>query len=144
MLDRWTMAWLAVCAALALHLADEVFNGSLGLYADFARVVGWVWPSIDMPPFQRDVWLINLAGTILVLFALTWLVRRRSGVMVTASYLLAAFATANGVLHLLAAAALKSTIPGLWSAPLMVAAGLFLFLAIPHKRGDAGDSRATT
>lgn len=143
MLDRWTMAWLAVCAALALHLADEVFNGSLGLYADFARVVGWVWPSIDMPPFQRDVWLINLAGTILVLFALTWLVRRRSGVMVTASYLLAAFATANGVLHLLAAAALKSTIPGLWSAPLMVAAGLFLFLAIPHKREDVGRSRAT-
>lgn len=142
MLDRWTMAWLAACVALAVHLADEVFYGSLGLYADFARVLGWIWPSLSMPPFHREVWLLNLTGAILVLFALTWLVRQRRGVMVIASYLLAAFATANGVLHLLAAAALKSVIPGLWSAPLMIAAGLFLFLAIPHKRGDEGRTQA--
>jgi hypothetical protein len=144
MLDRWTTAWLAVCAALALHLADEVFFGSLGLYADFARVIGWIWPSIEMPPFHREVWLINLAGATLVLFALAWLVRQQRGVMVTASYLLAAFATANGVLHFLAAAALKSMIPGMWSAPLLIAAGLFLFLSIPHKRDDGGRVRATS
>jgi hypothetical protein len=41
------------------------------------------------------------------------------------------------VLHLLGAAALKSAVPGVLTAPLLVAAGLFLFVAIPRTQGAA-------
>lgn len=131
--DRWTAAWLFTCFALAAHLIDEVWHGSYGLYADAGRVLNLIVPSLQLPEFRREVWLVNLSGAILVLFALTWLVRKRNPVMVVASYALAAFVTINGAIHFLTAAALKSIIPGLWTAPLLFAAGFFLFLAVPHK-----------
>lgn len=141
--DQWTAAWLFTCFALAAHLADEVWHGSFGLYADAGRVLNLILPSLELPAFQRELWLVNIAGAILVLFALTWLVRRRSTIMVIASYALAAFVTINGAIHLLAAAALKSMIPGLWTAPLLLAGGFFLFVAIPRDSGHpAGAAHA--
>lgn len=139
--DHWTTAWLVVCVVLAVHIVDEVVNGSFGLYEDVGRVLMIVFPSLELPPFQRDVWLVNLGGTLIVLFALTWWVRARSPLMATASYLLAAFATANGVLHLLAVAALKGLVPGAWTAPVLIAAGLYLFTSIPG-RTQRNDVRA--
>jgi hypothetical protein len=53
--------------------------------------------------------------------------------MVIASYVFAGFLTANAVLHLLTAAMLKAFPAGTWTAPLMLAAGLFLFVSVAKK-----------
>ena len=133
--DHWTAAWFVVCLALATHVVDEIWHGSYGLYEDAGRLLMLLFPALELPPFQREVWFINLGGALLVLFALTWWVRVRGPLMTTASYLLAAFATANGVLHLLTVAALKNLVPGAWTALLLIAAGLYLFVAIPRRNG---------
>ena len=134
MFDRWTLAWLGVCAALAVHLADEVINGSTGLYGDFVQLFSFLFPFLELPTFRREIWLINLGGAIVVLFALTWMVARRRSPMAAASYLLAAFVTLNGVLHLTTAVAVRHMIPGAWTASLLVVTGLLLFLAVPRER----------
>jgi hypothetical protein len=133
---RWTAAWLLTVLALAAHAADEVLHGSYGLYEDWGRILMALFPSFEMPPFKRELWLANLGGALAVLLALTWLVWMQRGVMIVASYALAAFATLNGALHLLIAAALKTTVPGALSAPLLVATGLFLFIAVPRRHGN--------
>jgi hypothetical protein len=135
--NRWALAWLLVSVALAAHVADEIWHGSYGLYEDVAQIVSLIYPALELPRFNRAVWYVNLGGALAALLALTWLVRAGRRVMVPASYALATFATANGVLHLLGAAALKSAVPGVLTAPLLVAAGLFLFVAIPRTQGAA-------
>lgn len=138
---RWTAAWLLTVLALAAHAADEVLHGSYGIYEDWGRILMTILPSLELPPFNREVWLVNLGGALAVLLALTWLVWLQRGVMIAASYTLAAFTTLNGVLHLLAAAALKTMVPGAWSAPVLIAAGLFLFIAVPRRAQGAAAPR---
>jgi len=134
-IDRWTIAWLAASLAVAVHIVDEVAHGAYGLYVDVAWLLRLVAPVVEMPPFREEVWLINLAGSVIVLLALTWLVWMRRGPMVVASYVFAAFLTANAVFHLFAAAMLKSIPPGTWTAPLLLAAGLFLFVSVAWRGG---------
>jgi hypothetical protein len=141
--DHWTTAWLVACLALAAHVTEEVLSGSYGLYEDVGRVLILLFPSLELPPFQREVWLINLGGALIALVALTWWIKTRGPLTATASYVLAAFASGNGALHLLAIAALKSMVPGAWTAPLLIAAGLYLFVAVPQRGRRVGPAPGT-
>ena len=131
--DRWTTAWLVTCLTFAIHIADEAYHGSFGFYADMASLITSVMPSLEVPPFRYEVWLINLVGALAVLLALTPLVRARRSLMIAGSYLLAAFVTSNAALHLYMAITMKALVPGLYTAPLMLAAGLFLFSSVSEK-----------
>lgn len=133
MVDRWTSAWFAACVVLAAHVVDEVVHGSYGLYSDVGWLLDAAAPWLDLPPFREEVWLVNISGALAVLFGLTVLVWLRRGPMAVASFALAAFVTANGVLHLLGAVALGAMIPGTWTAPLMILTGLFLFVSVERK-----------
>ena len=98
-------------------------------HRDLEAMVTNIMPSIHMAPFNFEVWLINLTGSMLVLFALTPLVRARSPLMVPASFLFAAFLTANASLHIVMAITRERFVTGSITAPLLLAAGLFLFIS---------------
>lgn len=130
--DRWTWAWLFACVAFAIHIAEEIVYGSFGVYADFEMLLNNLFPVIKLPEYRYEVWLTNLIGAAVVLFALTWLVYAKRGPMRLASYLFAAFLTVNGVAHLYAALTMNVYFPGAATAALLVLAGLALFIAIPN------------
>jgi len=135
--DRWTVAWLVLSLVLALHVADEVLNGTLAFYRDLSDFIAEYLPFAKIPPFRPGLWLINLSGAALVLIALTWLVYKRRGPMRLASYVLATFATANAMLHIMMSLAVQHVMPGTLTSPLILAASLFLFVSIPADE-DAG------
>ena len=129
--DRWTAAWLMLSLALALHVADEVLNGTLAFYRDLSDFVAEYLPFAKLPAFRFELWLINLCGAALVLIAMTWLVYKRQGQMRLASYVLATFATANAMLHIMMSLAVGHLMPGALTSPLILAAALFLLVSIP-------------
>ena len=131
-LDRWTVAWFLGCLAFAIHIAEEITNGSYGFYADVDVFVSAIFPQFRLPPYRYEVWLTNIIGAAIVLFALTWLVYVKRGPMRLASYFFATFLTLNGIGHLYAALTMSAYFPGAVTAGLLVAAGLFLFVSIPH------------
>lgn len=139
--DRWTAAWLVLSLAFALHVADEVLNGTFAFYRDLADFMADYLPMLKFPAFRPEVWLINLSGAALALIALTWLVYKRQGPMRFASYAFAIFATANAMLHIMVSLAVAHTMPGSLTAPLMLAAALFLFASIPEESGANGRAR---
>ena len=132
--DRWTMAWLAGCIAFAVHIGEEIVNGSYGVYADIEVFLGTIFPWFKLPPYRYDVWLINLIGTAAILFALTWLVYVKRGPMRIASYAFATFLTLNGIGHLYAALTMSTYFPGAVTAAGLLATGLFLFVSIPASK----------
>jgi tryptophan-rich sensory protein len=131
-LDRWTVAWFLGCVAFAVHIAEEIAYGSFGVYADLDVFLTTLFPSLRLPEYRYEVWLADLIGAAVLLFAFTWLVYTKRGPMRLASYLFATFLTANGMGHLYAALTMETYFPGAVTAGLLVLAGLFLFVAIPH------------
>lgn len=141
-ISRWTAAWLVSCTVFCLHIIDEGLHGSFGFYSDLERLLTTIVPSLSITPFNLDVWLINMTGTLLVLFLLTPLVARGHSLMVPASFAFAAFLSGNAALHMLVALGRGEAVTGSLTAPLMLAAGLFLFLSTGRathrpKSGDA-------
>ena len=136
-LDSWTVAWFTACVAFAGHILDEALHGTFGFYSDLESMMTNIMPSMHMVPFHFEVWLVNLTGTMLVLFALTPLVRARNPLMLPASYLFAAFLTANASLHIVMAVARQQFVTGSITAPVVLAAGLFLFISTARHRLSA-------
>lgn len=127
--SRWTVAWFLACLVFALHIVDEGFHGTFGFYSDLERFVNLLLPSLNLTPFNFDVWLVNMSGTLFVLFLLTILVQRANPLMLPASYLFAAFLSGNSAFHLLMTIGRGEPVTGALTSPLMLAAGLFLFVA---------------
>jgi hypothetical protein len=126
------MAWLFGCIVFAIHIAEEIAYGSFGVYADFNVFVNTLFPSIELPPYKYEIWLTNLIGACVLLFAFTWLVYVKRGPMRIASYLFATFLTLNGIGHLYAALGMTTYFPGAVTASLLLIGGLVLFVSIPE------------
>jgi hypothetical protein len=141
-ISRWAAAWLVSCVIFCLHILDEGLHGSFGFYSDLERLLSILVPSLNITPFNFDVWLINMTGTLIVLFLLTPLVARGNSLMVPASFAFAAFLSGNAALHMLVAIGRGEAVTGSLTAPLMLAAGLFLFLSTGKatRRPKPGDA----
>ncbi len=131
-ISRWTAAWLVSCMVFCLHIIDEGLNGSFGFYSDLERMLTALMPSLSITPFNFEVWLVNMTGTLLVLFLMTPLVARGSALMVPASFAFATFLSGNAALHMLLALGRGEVVTGSLTAPPMLLAGLFLFLSTGH------------
>ncbi len=132
-LHRWTVAWFVLGAVLALHIAEEATSGSYWAYGETMDFLRRLFPSLPIPRFQFEVWLLDIAGAILALLSLTWLVQKRSQIMRPASFALATFTTANAMQHILFSLASDRVLGGTVTSPLLLAASLFLLLSIPRR-----------
>lgn len=125
----WTIAWLSLCVALAAHVVEEAQAVS-GAGIELLRLV---FPAL--PPFQYSIWLVDIVGALVALFALTLQVQRQNPWMRPASFAFALFATANAMMHLLMSYAEGDVLAGTVTAPVMLVASFFLLVSIPQ--GDA-------
>lgn len=138
------IAWLALCAALAVHVADEALTGFLTVYnptvlAARARF-GW----FPMPTFTFGVWLGGLVLLVVVLLAMSPLVFRGVRGMRPVAYALAVIMILNALGHTLgtirghtfAEISFARPMPGFYSSPLLLAASIYLLLQLHRTKGS--------
>jgi len=84
-----------------------------------------------LPVFTFQIWLIGLVAVVLILFLLAALILRGARGMRTLSYFFAWVMVANGGWHIVASVSMQKPMPGVYSAPLLLAAGIYLLFCIP-------------
>lgn len=139
---RLGIAWILICGALALHVADEALNGFLFIYNPTVTALrerlGW-WP---MPTFTFEGWLTALAVGILLLTALTPFAFLNARWLRPIFYVSAVVLIANAFAHTLATifGRTVSTVhfsrpaPGFLTSPVLLFAGIYALMQLRRTR----------
>ena len=122
-------AWVALCVAFGIHVVDEALTDFLSVYNPMVRAVRARFRFLPLPTFTFRVWLTGLA--VVVLASLTPFAYRSVGWMRPIAYVLGIVMVGNGLLHLAGSVYMRKAMPGLYSAPLLVAAAVYLLASVP-------------
>jgi hypothetical protein len=121
-------AWLALAAAIALHVADEALTGFLGVYNPAVRAIRARFPWLPLPTFTFPVWIAGLAAGVALLLALGPSAFRGVRWVVVAALPLSMIMAGNGFGHIGATLYRRRLMPGVASSPLLIAASAFALL----------------
>ena len=123
---RVLSAYLLALAAQGLHFIEEY---RAGFYREFPPLVG-------AAPWSRSTFLLfNLAWLFVFVLAAQGLARRWRPAGVVALFLALGGGVLNGLGHFALAARASAYFPGLYTAPLSLAAGSYLLLRILRRSG---------
>jgi hypothetical protein len=129
------LAWLVAAVALALHVADEASHDFLSWYNPRALRIRRALRGFPIPPtFTFWPWLLGLIAGVLVLCGLTPFAYRGAGWLRPVAYVLAGIHIGNGLLHVGGSILARRPVPGVWTAPVLLVAGLWLAYAAAHVR----------
>ena len=123
------LAWTALSLALAAHVVDEALTGFLDVYNPAVESIRQRVSWFPMPVLTFDVWLGGLAVVVAVLLALSPLAYRGARSLRIAAYPFAAVMLLNGIAHLAASVYLGRWAPGATTAPLLIAASVWIVVA---------------
>ena len=130
--------WLALCAALGLHIVDESLTGFLAVYNPTVLSVQQRWAWFPMPTFEFREWLMGLIAVCAILTCLTPLGFRGARWLRLLAWIFAGVMLLNGLGHTLATV-LGHTVPsvtfarpapGFYSSPLLLAASIWMMLRL--------------
>ncbi len=143
------VAWLAFCAALALHVTDEALTGFLSVYNPTVRAFrppGWRFP----PTFEFQAWLTGVILFVIILLVLSPLFFRGDPWVRPVGYFLAvtvgivnALGHTTGTIlgHTVMSVRFPRPMPGFYSSPfLLVAAGYLLVQLSRSREGKREES----
>lgn len=134
----WGVAWLALTLALAAHVADEAINDFLSLWNPMVESLRARSVFAPFPTFSFEVWLGGLALAVVLLLGLSRWAFRGAAWMVPLSYAFGVIMIGNGLLHVAASFYLARPAPGVYSAPLLAAAGIWLLISVSRFRRCGG------
>jgi len=119
-------AWLTLTLALAAHVADEALTGFLDVYNPIVRTLrarfGWA----PFPVFEFGTWLTGLCVAVAALLLMTPLAYRGARVVRIAALPFSVLMLLNGAGHLAGSIYTRSWAPGATTAPLLIAASIWL------------------
>ena len=124
-------AWLALCVALAIHVADEALTDFLSVYNPAVRAIRARLPFLPLPTFTFPVWLAGLVAVTAFLTSLTPAAFRAAPGMRPTADVFGVVMAGNGLLHLGASLYKRRVMPGTYSAPLILAAAIYLLASVP-------------
>ncbi len=128
---RFGRAWLALAAALALHVTDEALTNFLAVYNPTVLAVRSRFPWIPLPTFSFRVWIAGLAAGIVLLFLLSPAAFRGARWLAIVAIPFSVMMIGNGLGHVGSSLYLGRFMPGVYSSPILLAASLFaLFSAL--------------
>jgi hypothetical protein len=128
--SRCGLAWVTLCAALAIHVADEALTGFLSVYNPTVRAIRERMPFLPLPTFTFRIWLGGLVGAVIGLASLAPFAFNRAAWMAVPASAFAIFMLGNGMLHIGASIYRRRLMPGVYSAPLLIAAAAWLLRSI--------------
>ena len=124
-------AWLVLCIAFGIHVEDEALTDFLSVYNPLVRAVRARFPFLPLPTFTFRVWLAGLVLAVLALASLTPFAFRGAAWMRPVAYGFGLIMAGNGLLHLVGSVYMKKALPGVYSAPLLLAAAIYLLASVP-------------
>jgi hypothetical protein len=124
-------AWLALCIAFGFHVVDEALTDFLSVYNPMVRDLRARFPFLPLPTFTFRVWLTGLVLAVVVLASLTPFAFRGAAWMRPVAYGFGIVMAGNGLLHLIGSAYTRKVMPGTYSAPLLLAAAVYLLASVP-------------
>lgn len=122
-------AWQLLAGALALHVIDEASTGFLAFYNPMVLNIRSRIAWFPMPTFSFGAWLGGLIGFIIVLAALTPVVRRGGVAIRIVCVVFGVMMFLNGLGHLAGSIYFGRWLPGATSAPLLLIASVLLVRA---------------
>jgi hypothetical protein len=131
---RFGTAWVFLCVALALHVADEAATDFLSVYNPAAQAIRKRFPFLPLPVFTFRVWLTGLCLGILLVLCLSPLAFRGSRFMIWLAYPFAIFMFANGLGHIGGSMYRKRLMPGVYSSPFLLLASTYLVICAESMR----------
>lgn len=142
------MAWVALCLALSLHVADEALSGFLAVYNPTVLALRHEMPWLPLPIFRFEAWLAGLILASLLMFSLSVFVFRGARWIRPIAYAFALIMVLNGLGHALAtvfgrtvrSVRIPGAAPGFYSSPLLLAAAIWLLVEL--RRSAASTSPA--
>lgn len=128
--SRFGLAWVTLCAALAIHVADEALTGFLSVYNPAVRAIRERVPFLPLPTFTFRVWLGALVLAVIGLASLSPFAFAGAAWMAAPACAIAILMLGNGALHIGASIYGRRLMPGVASAPLLIAAAAWLLWSI--------------
>jgi len=126
-MESFGWAWVGFTLALAVHVADEAAHDFLSFYNPAVRAIRVRLPFLPLPVFTFARWIGGLIAGIALLLLLSPLAfEGNSALRLIAWPLAIIIGLGNGLLHLIGSAWYRRWLPGTYSAPLMLLAGLWL------------------
>jgi hypothetical protein len=125
---RHWLAWMALCGALAIHVADEALTGFLDRYNPIFREAREQHPLLPLPIFTFEIWLSLLIFAVVMLGASSCFVWKGRWAMRPISHVFAVFMLINGLLHIAHSIYMREIMPGVYSSPLLIAASIALIV----------------
>lgn len=133
-MTRQARAWFLLTTALALHVVDEAVNGFLpSFYNPMVVRMRERFDWFPMPTFTFWPWLIGLTLLVLLLYALVPAVARGGTWVKVAGYPFAAIMLLNGIGHIAFSVIENRMVAGVWTAPLLLAASVYMFNGLTAK-----------
>lgn len=127
-------AWIGLCLALAIHVADEAATDFLSVYNPVASRIREQLPWLPVPVFTFSAWLSGLIAVIVVLLMLSPFAFRGARWLRPLAYFFAILMIGNAVGHTAGSFYLGRLMPGVISSPLLLAAAVFLLVALGKTR----------
>jgi hypothetical protein len=124
-------AWLALCIALGIHVVDEALTDFLSVYNPAVRAIRARFPFLPLPTFTFPVWLGGLIMVTVLLLALSPAAFRGEPWMRPAACAFGVVMAGNGLLHLVGSLYMRKAMPGVYSAPLILGAAIYLLASVP-------------
>lgn len=140
---RHWLAWIALCGALAIHVADEALTGFLDLYNPTVLAMREKY-DLPLPTFTFETWLSLLIFAIVALTASSYFVWKGRWAMRPISYVFAGFMFLNGVLHIAGSLYMGGFMSGVYSSPLLLAASIALIVCTRAHKSAARPTSSST
>jgi hypothetical protein len=127
-------AWISLCLALALHVADEALTGFLSVYNPTVMALRQRRHWLHLPIYTFRAWLTGLVVVNVLLLCLSVFVLRGARWMRPICYGFAFIMLANSVVHILgtirgrtiASIRFPRPMPGFYSSPIVLLASVYL------------------
>jgi hypothetical protein len=129
--SRFGVAWVTLCVGLAVHVADEALTDFLSVYNPAVRAIRAKLPFLPLPTFTFPVWIGGLVAVTVFLLALSPAAFREAPGLRPAACVFGIVMAGNGLLHLIGSAYMRKVMPGTYSAPLILAAAIYLLASVP-------------
>ena len=129
------LAWMGLCAALAVHITDEAVTRFLDLYNPTVLALREKYPRIPLPTFTFEVWLSLLIFAVVSLAASSYFVWKGRWAMRPISHVFAVFMLTNGLLHIAVSVYMREFVSGVYSSPLLIAASIgLIYFTVAYQR----------